>query len=299
MGTTIAYGVVGILFLRKNTNWKTFIAGMLMLTLLSFIIAPFSLQFLASVLVGGSSLTKKPNVSLGDPNITSIIITGIMYLGGFFFTLLLSLLYYAIYIVGLVAQHFLSGSQEITTTQPGGTFLLPGINLPLLEGVLALAAILIIHEGFHAVLSRIAGVKLLSSGLVFFGIIPVGAFVEPDENMLKETPAKEQTRVLIAGVAGNFIASVVFFLLFLPIAFYMKTLSPGAAYSIVHFFYLFLGLAFSLNFIVGTVNLLPMPMFDGYRILEINIPHKKLVTALMYLTLIAFLMNFVPWIFIR
>ena len=58
-----------------------------------------------------------------------------------------------------------------------------------------------------------------------------------------------------------------------------------------------LGLTFALNFVIGTVNLLPLPFFDGYRTLEINIENKHIVKGLMAITLAAFLVNFLPWLF--
>jgi len=56
-------------------------------------------------------------------------------------------------------------------------------------------------------------------------------------------------------------------------------------------------LTFALNFIVGAVNLLPLPVFDGYRIIETNIKNKLVVRAIMYVALIFFALNFLPWFF--
>ena len=67
--------------------------------------------------------------------------------------------------------------------------------------------------------------------------------------------------------------------------------------SFLQFFYVTLGLIFVLNFVVATVNLLPLPFFDGYRTLVINIKNKGVVSALMYITLGSFLMNLLPGVF--
>ncbi|MFH1222106.1 MAG: site-2 protease family protein [Candidatus Micrarchaeota archaeon] len=298
VGTTMGYGVLGILIMRKNVNWKTFTVGIVLITLISFIIAPFSLAFLSQAL-GGAAFEKKATISFGDQQTTSLVVAGIMYLGGFFLMLVVGLLYYGFHIAYLFIQFIFFGSQQIITTQPGGTMLLPGVNLKFFEGILALAAILVVHEGSHAILSRIAGVPLKSTGIVLFGIIPIGAFVEPDEHVLNATKQKEQTRILVGGSTANFIFSILFFLAFVPVALLLKSLAPGFLHDGVLFVYYLFGYAFSINFVVATVNLLPLPLFDGYRILELNVKQKLIVNILMYLTLAAFIFNFLPWFFVR
>jgi Zn-dependent protease len=60
-----------------------------------------------------------------------------------------------------------------------------------------------------------------------------------------------------------------------------------------------LGLTFALNFVIGTVNILPLPFFDGYRLLELNVKNKMVVKAVMSLVLVAFLVNLLPNLFVR
>jgi membrane-associated protease RseP (regulator of RpoE activity) len=208
---------------------------------------------------------------------------------------------WAAVILSKIIAFYAGGSGTLSSITPGATFLLPGINIPLFEGLSALIIILVIHEGAHAVLASIARVPVRSSGLVLFGIIPVGAFVEPDEELLKKTEKVKQTRVIVAGSTINLLASVVFFLLFL--VFYLVTVpfrngvSAGMAAPVLNFIYMVLGLSFSLNFIIGTVNILPIPLFDGYRVLDINIENKMIVKAVMAITLAAFLVNLLPNVF--
>jgi len=299
VGTTISYGVIGAFLMRKNTRWYTFTAGIILLACLIFFIAPLALAFLSTVLAG-SVFEDGPAMDLGDESITAIFLLVVTFLGGFFLSLMVGLVYYGVYILTLVFQFIFLGSSDLLATQPGGTLLLPGVNLPFVEGILALVMVLVVHEGAHAILSRIAAVPLKSSGIVLFGIIPIGAFVEPDENVLRGTPQREQTRVLVGGSTANFLTSIVCFALFIPVALLLHSLEAGTIlYGIFRFIYIVLGLSFSLNFIVATVNLLPLPLFDGFRILEVNIPKKIIVNALMYITLIAFLLNFLPWLFAK
>ena len=68
-------------------------------------------------------------------------------------------------------------------------------------------------------------------------------------------------------------------------------------YGWLEFIYRVLGLSVVLNFMVGIVNLLPLPGFDGYRILELNIKNKSVVKMISYLVLACFLLNFLPWLF--
>jgi len=296
VGTVISYGLLSVLLFKKQFSWKSLLAGLAILSVLSFLVAPFSLHFLSSVLT--TSFEKKAAVSFGNDNLASLLFLIVMYAGGFFSLILLGIFYYGAHIAILLFNFLIFGQQTITTTQPGGTFLLPGINLPLLEGVLALAIVLIVHESSHAVLSRIASIPLLSSGIVLFGIIPIGAFVEPDEKKLVRLEQVKQTRILVAGSTANFITSVLFFIIFVCAALVMPLLTAGFFYDAFKFLYVVFGLTFSLNFVVATVNLLPLPLFDGYRILELNVKNKMLVKAIMYATIGAFLLNFVPWLFI-
>jgi hypothetical protein len=73
------------------------------------------------------------------------------------------------------------------------------------------------------------------------------------------------------------------------------------AYSniVLQFIYVTLGLIFVLNFAIGTMNMLPLPFFDGYRVLSINIKNKRIVFGLMVLTLLAFLLNLLPNLFMK
>ena len=141
---------------------------------------------------------------------------------------------------------------------------------------------------------------MLSSGIVLFGIIPVGAFVEPDEKQLEKMEKTKQTRVLVAGSSSNLIVSIIAFVLFAMLAITankFSLMSVSYLAPIIKFLYITLGLTYTLNFVVGTINLLPLPFFDGYRIIDANLENRVIVRGLMYLTLAAFIMNFIPWLF--
>lgn len=92
---------------------------------------------------------------------------------------------------------------------------LPGINpfIPVTYGILSLAVAIIVHEFAHGILTRIAKVKILSLGLIFF-IVPMGAFVEPDENELFKVQKKKRARMFAVGPATNLIVAIICALIF-------------------------------------------------------------------------------------
>ena len=101
----------------------------------------------------------------------------------------------------------------------GSYILLPGINpyLPILYGWFAIFCAIGIHEGAHGVAARSLGLKVKSSGLIFFLFIPIGAFVDVDEEELKEASGKVSSRVLAGGVGGNIALAAVCFVVVLLI----------------------------------------------------------------------------------
>jgi len=367
-GNAACYGLLSLVLMRKSNSVASLIAGLVVLAFVTFVVAPYAFVFLFEVLrIGSVSQSVTSVVSGTDYGLLAI--GAILLIGGLFLFMLAGIvLYGGIVFVALVKTLFL-GTNAIAATSSGGTFLLPGINLPFFEGIIALIVVLVVHEGAHAVLTKIAKVPLLSSGVVFFGIIPIGAFVEPDEKKLERVDAPRQTRVLVAGSTANLLTCVAFFLLF--VAFSIGTqdfrdqgylvLSGMAPGTVIHsidgtavnlenftapvlpknsevtletnygsvvkatdaqgkmgiliepvtkstitaeftvpgleFIYTTLGLIFALNFVVGAVNLLPIPLFDGYRIIDVNVKNKAIVTALTYVTLAFFILNFVPLLF--
>jgi membrane-associated protease RseP (regulator of RpoE activity) len=88
---------------------------------------------------------------------------------------------------------------------PGTILLLPGINpiLPIAYGWVAIVCAIAIHEGAHGIVARSAGFRVKSSGLLFFLFIPIGAFVDVDEEQIKKAKPRASLRVMAAGVGGN------------------------------------------------------------------------------------------------
>ncbi|WP_418280764.1 site-2 protease family protein [Halorubrum sp. DTA98] len=128
----------------------------------------------------------------------------------------------------------LAATQPSAIQQPQNFLIIPGVNefLPLevaLEIVIGLAIAMVVHEGAHGLLCRVEGIDVESMGLVFFTLIPVGAFVEPDEETTQEASRGARARMFAAGVTANTLLTVlVFALLFGPVVGAMSV-APGYA----------------------------------------------------------------------
>ncbi|RME77994.1 PDZ domain-containing protein [Candidatus Woesearchaeota archaeon] len=100
----------------------------------------------------------------------------------------------------------------------GISLVIPGVNIPgspitppLIIGWIALFFVIVIHEFSHGIVSIAHGVKVKSSGIVFFGPL-MGAFVEPDEKQLEKKHETAQYSVFAAGPWSNILLAVFAFL---------------------------------------------------------------------------------------
>ncbi len=125
-------------------------------------------------------------------------------------------------VLGFVGMFFIAGYVFYNVFQllfvahavPGISPLLPGvkipgspITLPLIYGVLSLFFVVVLHEFFHGVLARVYNIPVKSSGLVLFGPL-LGAFVEPDEQILRKKNASVQLSIFSVGPCSNIVAAV-------------------------------------------------------------------------------------------
>ena len=113
--------------------------------------------------------------------------------------------------------------EPTAVTQPTNVLVIPGVNefLPLSvagEIVLGLLIGLVVHEGGHGLLCRVEDIDIRSMGVVLFALIPIGAFVEPDEDSRRVADRGGRTRMFAAGVTGNLVVTIIAFgLLFGPV----------------------------------------------------------------------------------
>jgi len=117
---------------------------------------------------------------------------------------------------------------------PQNALVIPGVNdfLPLSVAPEIIAGLLIgmvVHEGGHGLLCRVEDIDIESMGIAMFAFIPIGAFVEPDEDDRMRANRGAQTRMFAAGVTNNFaVTAITFALLFGPIAGSIAV-APGVA----------------------------------------------------------------------
>jgi membrane-associated protease RseP (regulator of RpoE activity) len=105
---------------------------------------------------------------------------------------------------------------------PGAKLILPGITIPLVEGLIALFVVLLVHESSHGYLMRAQNLRTKSTGLLLWVVIP-GAFVEQDDKQLQRASLIKRLRVYAAGSFAN----VVFALLVFGIILALISPKPG------------------------------------------------------------------------
>ncbi len=102
---------------------------------------------------------------------------------------------------------------------------IPGVNplIPVWYGILGLAVAIIVHEFSHGILARVADIKVKTLGLVFL-VVPIGAFVEPDEDEMNELPKLKRDRIYSVGPTTNILLALVCVLLFTSV--FMGAVAP-------------------------------------------------------------------------
>jgi Zn-dependent protease len=353
IGFFVSFGLSSLI-LKKQKKLDV-VAGMLILLLLYLSFPFYSLSFIR-IFSSSIPVSSLPKV---ESNLVSLIILLSFFSFGVFGLTFLSFLINSYLIFQMSAQ----GEKPI----PGVMPVIPGLNIPLLSGILSLFIAFSLHEFAHGVISISKKVKVKSTGLLLVGVLPIGAFVENDEKKMERIKKVKQNQILIAGVTANFLLS----LLFLPLLLYLQNIKIesyvvvvepvnsslakgdvilkfgnfsinsfddlksaegyyfsknisniqltiknssavftkiittksgkiGAYFSeepkdkVVSFFVSFVELSFVLNFILGASNLLPIPGFDGHKLLK-NILGKY-SKILEYATILLFLINLLPFI---
>ena len=90
---------------------------------------------------------------------------------------------------------------------PQNILLLPGINdfVPSTFAVwFAFVLTIAIHEFGHGILCRVEQIKVRAMG-VLIAVIPIGFFVEPDEEELEKAAAGPKSRIFGAGITNNLV----------------------------------------------------------------------------------------------
>ncbi len=225
-GLTVSLGLIAYPLFRKTMDKKMFVLGMLTLLFIFFVVMPsliIPLKFInipqIQSILSLLSPSATTQLQISSLNIATAPLLILMLIGGVallvpfvLFANAFSIILAAVSSIQLVNGHYnYSGTYNAINSQiPGVAPLIPGITIPLFAGILSLAIILVIHEFSHGILARISKIKIKNTGLIFLlGVIPIGAFVEPNEKEVSKLSAVEQNRISIAGVSANLLATII------------------------------------------------------------------------------------------
>jgi len=179
-GIILAFGLVGAAYVFRSKKggrrWIYALAASL------FLLAPSISNVVTLLLTGNYQLTTN-SLFLGSLN-SQIFFQLLLICFGFSF----SLLYLLAQSAWGVLYSYLTGAAVQAAVAPA----LPGIaikgspfQIPW-YGWLAFPILIFVHELSHGLLVKAQGLKLKATGLLMLGLIPLGAFVEPDEKEVGE-----------------------------------------------------------------------------------------------------------------
>lgn len=208
-GLALSFGLLSFALLRKQVSKKMIAFGLAsMLAILVFVYPNLStiLSFITIPQLA-SSAAASASPAVQGAYLPYYLLMASAIIGGFSLFVIASLLY--------GAATILFASSQV----PGVAPVIPGVTIPLFAGIISLVILLVCHEIAHGVQARAAKVRIKSTGMVMFGIIPIGAFVEPDERRIKRLGRRDQDRISIAGISANLLVSLAFFILLLLMAY--------------------------------------------------------------------------------
>jgi membrane-associated protease RseP (regulator of RpoE activity) len=134
----------------------------------------------------------------------------------------------------LSAVSTISQPQAAGFVRPQDALVIPGVNqfLPwaaAVDIVVGLLVGLVVHEGGHGLLCRVEDIEIESMGVALLAFIPMGAFVQPDEESQEAADRGGRTRMFAAGVTNNFLVTAVSFALLFGLVASLVTVVPGVA----------------------------------------------------------------------
>lgn len=173
-------------------------------TFASFILAivvmasPYFLMFIYS----GDVLTLGLGIAIGVLGLPAIVMANLLIQAANIYT-------------GISSEPGINiGIPDMENGVPVLKYLGTGLSIPIFPDILiALILLLVFHEGFHGLVARAQNIPIKNTGLLFLSIIPVGAFVEPDEKKFRKEKAIKRLRVYAVGSFANiFVVAVICFL---------------------------------------------------------------------------------------
>ncbi len=91
-----------------------------------------------------------------------------------------------------------------------GGYQIPGpvFSIPFWYWIIAVFIIVVAHETMHAVFVRLEKVPVKNYGIALLLLLPIGAFVDPDNNRIKRLSLIKKLRIFAAGSFANFIVAL-------------------------------------------------------------------------------------------
>jgi len=88
----------------------------------------------------------------------------------------------------------------------------PVISVPFWIWIITIFIIVFSHESMHAFMAASEGIKTRRYGLLYFLVVPIGAFVDIDEKRMKRIESKKKIKIFAAGSLGNALTFLLFFI---------------------------------------------------------------------------------------
>ncbi|MFC2174350.1 site-2 protease family protein [archaeon] len=220
-GIILAFGMVGALYVFRKSNHKWLYSAAASL----FLMSPSLSAFIIYLITGEQYFTT--NMLFAGDFLSQAILQIVLLCFGFSVSL--------VFLISQSAFEVVRGYLMGTAVQAAVAPAIPGVaiegspfQIPW-SGWLAFPILIFVHELSHGILVKAQGLRLKATGLLMFGFIPLGAFVEPDEKQLQKAPAHEQLRVYSVGSAANYLTS--FFVLGLFVFAMMPALDATGYYA--------------------------------------------------------------------
>jgi membrane-associated protease RseP (regulator of RpoE activity) len=127
-------------------------------------------------------------------------------------------LFLMIYIVGILVIDIMMVPAILSSGSGSGmgieyALAIPGINplLPIVYGWIGLIIAVVVHETAHGIQTKANDMEIDSTGILY-GVLPLGAFVEPNEKQVSTCSRRARMDLYAAGIATNLVLAIVLFL---------------------------------------------------------------------------------------
>ena len=131
---------------------------------------------------------------------------------GAFLVVVISVLMSALLLLA-VYNSMINPPSPVGIYEPQNILAIPGLNdfIPItIAVIIGFFVTLVVHEFGHAILCRVEDIRVKSTGILF-AVIPIGAFVEPDEEEVENAPRSSKIRMYGAGITNNIVVALICF----------------------------------------------------------------------------------------